>query len=59
MLQRMKIDFASLSELPNPVLKFGSYVPLQFHSLARDKWRPPDPRIPFEYCYDMRLGIII
>ena len=55
----MKIDFASLSELPNPVLKFCSYAPLQFHSLARDKRRPPDPRIPFEYCYDMRLGIII
>ncbi|KAJ6916576.1 aspartyl protease family protein 1-like [Populus alba x Populus x berolinensis] len=31
----------------------NSYAPLQFHSLARDKWHPPDPRIPFEYCYDM------
>ncbi|KAK3037142.1 hypothetical protein RJ639_031029 [Escallonia herrerae] len=25
-----------------------------FHSQAQDKRRPPDPRIPFEYCYDMR-----
>ncbi|XVF59838.1 hypothetical protein PTKIN_Ptkin07bG0307600 [Pterospermum kingtungense] len=24
-----------------------------FHSQARDKRRPLDPRIPFEYCYDM------
>ncbi|KAJ6990618.1 aspartic proteinase-like protein 1 isoform X2 [Populus alba x Populus x berolinensis] len=30
-----------------------SRVSEKFHSLARDKWRPPDPRIPFEYCYDM------
>ncbi|KAK3014994.1 hypothetical protein RJ639_007247 [Escallonia herrerae] len=25
-----------------------------FHSQAQDKRRPPDPRIPFKYCYDMR-----
>uniref|UniRef100_A0A5B7BU10 Putative aspartic proteinase-like protein 1 n=1 Tax=Davidia involucrata TaxID=16924 RepID=A0A5B7BU10_DAVIN len=24
-----------------------------FHSQAQDRRRPPDPRIPFEYCYDM------
>ncbi|KAJ6678171.1 ASPARTYL PROTEASE FAMILY PROTEIN 1-LIKE [Salix viminalis] len=36
-----------------------SRVSENFHSLARDKWRPPDPRIPFEYCYDMRSGLII
>lgn len=24
-----------------------------FHSQAKDKRRPPDSRIPFEYCYDM------
>ncbi|KAJ9172623.1 hypothetical protein P3X46_015838 [Hevea brasiliensis] len=24
-----------------------------FHSQAKDRLRPPDPRIPFEYCYDM------
>ncbi|CAK9187626.1 unnamed protein product [Ilex paraguariensis] len=24
-----------------------------FHSQAQDKQRTPDPRIPFEYCYDM------
>ncbi|WCJ32716.1 Eukaryotic aspartyl protease family protein [Euphorbia peplus] len=24
-----------------------------FHSQAKDKRRPLDPRIPFEYCYDM------
>ncbi|CAK9156957.1 unnamed protein product [Ilex paraguariensis] len=24
-----------------------------FHSQAQDKRRTPDPRIPFEYCYDM------
>ena len=27
---------------------------LQFHSQAQDSRRPPDSRIPFEYCYDMR-----
>ncbi|PHU26892.1 hypothetical protein BC332_05224 [Capsicum chinense] len=32
-----------------------SYTKLSesFHSQVRDKRRPPDPRIPFEYCYDM------
>ncbi|KDP23963.1 hypothetical protein JCGZ_25351 [Jatropha curcas] len=24
-----------------------------FHAQAKDRLRPPDPRIPFEYCYDM------
>ncbi|XP_039010468.1 aspartyl protease family protein 1-like [Hibiscus syriacus] len=24
-----------------------------FHSQAQDRRRPPDSRIPFEYCYDM------
>ncbi|GFY88050.1 eukaryotic aspartyl protease family protein [Actinidia rufa] len=24
-----------------------------FHSQIQDRRRPPDPRIPFEYCYDM------
>ncbi|GMP27065.1 hypothetical protein CsSME_00003228 [Camellia sinensis var. sinensis] len=24
-----------------------------FHSQVQDRRRPPDPRIPFEYCYDM------
>lgn len=24
-----------------------------FNAQAKDKRRPPDPRIPFEYCYDM------
>ncbi|KAH7848583.1 hypothetical protein Vadar_004773 [Vaccinium darrowii] len=24
-----------------------------FHSQVKDRRRPPDPRIPFEYCYDM------
>ncbi|XP_050230317.1 aspartyl protease family protein 1 [Mercurialis annua] len=27
-----------------------------FHAQAQDKRRPPDPRIPFEYCYDMSPG---
>jgi hypothetical protein len=40
--------------LNNPVLRLNSYVHLQFHLLARDKRRPPDPRIPF----DTRLGLI-
>ncbi|XP_016513357.2 aspartyl protease family protein 1 [Nicotiana tabacum] len=32
-----------------------SYTKLSesFHSQVRDKRLPPDPRIPFEYCYDM------
>ncbi|MCD9638468.1 hypothetical protein HAX54_022467 [Datura stramonium] len=32
-----------------------SYTKLSesFHSQVPDKRRPPDPRIPFEYCYDM------
>ncbi|XP_070051376.1 aspartyl protease family protein 1 isoform X3 [Nicotiana tomentosiformis] len=32
-----------------------SYTKLteSFHSQVLDKRRPPDPRIPFEYCYDM------
>lgn len=28
---------------------------LQFHSQVEDRRRPSDSRIPFEYCYDMRL----
>ncbi|KAJ9703813.1 hypothetical protein PVL29_005190 [Vitis rotundifolia] len=27
-----------------------------FHSQAQDSRRPPDSRIPFEYCYDMSPG---
>ncbi|CAN4078683.1 unnamed protein product [Withania somnifera] len=34
-----------------------SYTKLSesFHSQVRDKRHPPDPRIPFGYCYDMSL----
>lgn len=27
---------------------------LQFHSQIKDRRRPPDPKIPFEYGYDAR-----
>ena len=28
---------------------------LQFHEQTQDRRRQSDPKIPFEYCYDMRL----
>ncbi|KAK4479963.1 hypothetical protein RD792_013017 [Penstemon davidsonii] len=28
-----------------------------FHAHVRDRRRPPDPRIPFEYCYTMSPGM--
>ncbi|XP_022752168.1 aspartyl protease family protein 1-like [Durio zibethinus] len=33
-----------------------SNVAKNFHSQALDRWHPLDPRIPFEYCYDMSPG---
>ncbi|CDY51119.1 BnaA07g37020D [Brassica napus] len=32
---------------------YESHCFLQFHSQAQDKRHSPDPRIPFNYCYDM------
>ncbi|XP_021816404.1 aspartyl protease family protein 1 isoform X2 [Prunus avium] len=53
----MDIDFTALFDSGTSFTYLGdpTYTRLSesFNSLARDKRRPPDPRIPFEYCYDM------
>lgn len=38
---------------PGMQLIYIPFVP-QFHLQAQDKRHQPDPRIPFDYCYDMR-----
>ncbi|KAL4368618.1 hypothetical protein GQ457_05G012110 [Hibiscus cannabinus] len=40
----------SFTYLVNPTY---SNLALNFHSQVQDNRRPPDSRIPFEYCYDM------
>ncbi|XP_015583790.1 aspartyl protease family protein 1 isoform X2 [Ricinus communis] len=54
------VDFTALFDsgtsftyLINPIY---AMVSENFHAQAQDKRRPPDPRIPFEYCYDMSPG---
>lgn len=53
----MDIDFTALfdSGTSFTYLDDPTYTRLSesFHSQARDKRRPADSRIPFEYCYDM------
>ncbi|RVW51545.1 Aspartyl protease family protein 1 [Vitis vinifera] len=47
--------------IPGPLLHTWLTQSIQmflksFHSQAQDSRRPPDSRIPFEYCYDMSPG---